>query len=146
MISSIAPQDVNHKELAGKLLQDTPILYVRLSEKCGITHDLAPDWMREVIRFLHLIAYSGERLTPSVDVDNVWHEFILCTRTYMDFCESQFGRFVHHYPGGTEDENQRQFKRTLELYKGQFGRPKPLYWGGYDMTNPESGCGPCEGT
>ena len=144
MISQEIPRSVSHIILAEKILQKTDILYTRLRENCGVSKLQAPDWMREVIRFLHLIAHYNERLTPSIDVDNVWHEFILCTKSYMDFCESQFGRFIHHHPGGNHKENLTQYQRTLELYKSHFGPPRALYWGGLNVTNPEAGCGPCE--
>jgi hypothetical protein len=35
---------------------------------------------------------------PSVVVDEVWHEFVLHTREYADFCDAAFGRFLHHEP------------------------------------------------
>ncbi|MCD8524058.1 MAG: hypothetical protein LRY66_11760 [Saccharospirillaceae bacterium] len=35
---------------------------------------------------------------PSQVVDLAWHEFILFTRKYQEFCRSAFGRFLHHTP------------------------------------------------
>lgn len=35
---------------------------------------------------------------PSHVVDVAWHEFILYTRDYQQFCERGFGRFLHHVP------------------------------------------------
>lgn len=35
---------------------------------------------------------------PSILVDNAWHEFILHTREYMSYCNSRYGRFIHHIP------------------------------------------------
>lgn len=35
---------------------------------------------------------------PSDAVDSAWHEFILFTRQYADFCDKAFGRFLHHTP------------------------------------------------
>ena len=35
---------------------------------------------------------------PSEAVDSAWHEFILFTRQYADFCNKAFGRFLHHTP------------------------------------------------
>ena len=32
------------------------------------------------------------------EIDEMWHEFILFTRDYMDFCEQYFGEFIHHVP------------------------------------------------
>jgi hypothetical protein len=35
---------------------------------------------------------------PSVVVDDLWHEFVLHTRDYATFCDTAFGRFLHHTP------------------------------------------------
>ncbi|WP_323001355.1 hypothetical protein [Denitromonas sp.] len=35
---------------------------------------------------------------PSQAVDDAWHEFILFTRNYQDFCRKGLGRFLHHVP------------------------------------------------
>lgn len=35
---------------------------------------------------------------PSRIVDDLWHEFILDTREYEQFCAKAFGRFMHHTP------------------------------------------------
>lgn len=35
---------------------------------------------------------------PSHAVDEAWHEFILSTRAYRQFCLSIVGRFLHHTP------------------------------------------------
>ncbi|MGL4232506.1 MAG: glycine-rich domain-containing protein [Casimicrobium sp.] len=35
---------------------------------------------------------------PSKVVDEAWHEFILMTRAYQEFCENAFGTFLHHEP------------------------------------------------
>jgi hypothetical protein len=48
------------------------------------------------------IAYlmSGKEFVsmPSVVADDLWHEFILYTRDYKEFCRRAFGRFLHHSP------------------------------------------------
>ena len=43
---------------------------------------------------------SGKRYVamPSQVVDDLWHEFILYTRAYKDFCGEAFGDFLHHTP------------------------------------------------
>lgn len=35
---------------------------------------------------------------PSQVVDDLWHEFILYTKSYEAFCSRAFGRFMHHTP------------------------------------------------
>lgn len=47
---------------------------------------------------------------PSQVVDDLWHEFILFTRDYADFCQRAFGQFLHHTPavkmGGERTDNE----------------------------------------
>jgi hypothetical protein len=35
---------------------------------------------------------------PSVIVDSLWHEFVLHTRDYAEFCDTALGHFLHHVP------------------------------------------------
>ena len=46
---------------------------------------------------------SGRRRVamPSQVVDELWHEFILCTREYEKFCQQAFDMFLHHTPAVT---------------------------------------------
>ena len=45
------------------------------------------------------IQARGRRVAmPSQAVDTAWHEFILSTRAYRDFCRGTLGRFLHHTP------------------------------------------------
>ncbi len=43
---------------------------------------------------------SGQRYVamPSQVADDLWHEFILHTRAYQEFCDNAFGSFLHHTP------------------------------------------------
>ena len=55
---------------------------------------------------------SGRKFVsmPSQVVDDLWHEFILCTKNYQVFCNGAFGRFLHHSPaailGGNRQRNE----------------------------------------
>ena len=55
------------------------------------------DGLRE---YFHLCNTAGQRMVamPSQVVDDAWHEFILFTRQYEQFCRHAFGRFLHHTP------------------------------------------------
>lgn len=43
---------------------------------------------------------SGRKFVsmPSQVTDDLWHEFILYTRNYEQFCQQAFGQFLHHTP------------------------------------------------
>lgn len=57
------------------------------------------------------IAYlmSGRRFVsmPSQVADDLWHEFILYTRDYEQFCRHAFGTFLHHTPAVILTEHRK---------------------------------------
>lgn len=50
--------------------------------------------------WFHVSHAAGRRMVsmPSQVVDAAWHEFILTTRNYRDYCRRALGRFLHHVP------------------------------------------------
>lgn len=44
---------------------------------------------------------------PSQVVDDLWHEFILYTKNYEQFCKQAFGQFLHHTPAEALNQSQR---------------------------------------
>ena len=44
---------------------------------------------------------------PSQVVDDLWHEFILYTKNYEQFCQKAFGRYMHHTPAAVLGAGQR---------------------------------------
>lgn len=42
--------------------------------------------------------------SPTELVDEAWHNFILHTKTYQQFCMERYGRFVHHIPHGMKQD------------------------------------------
>ncbi|MGH8049502.1 MAG: glycine-rich domain-containing protein [Arenimonas sp.] len=52
---------------------------------------------------------------PSQVTDDLWHEFILYTRSYEQFCGKAFGRFMHHTPAvvlGTSKADNMGLRRV----------------------------------
>jgi hypothetical protein len=66
--------------------------------------ELSAEQRREVFEglcdYFQLCRLAGKRMVamPSQVVDDAWHEFILFTRQYDNFCRHGFGRFLHHTP------------------------------------------------
>ena len=100
--------------------------------------------LQEVLRFMFLVFLADDILTPSQRVDLAWHEFILTTRPYHKFCEKHFGQYIHHSPGGTDEENRTQFQRTLQLYREHFDAPDDYFWGHNCLDLSDTACGACE--
>jgi hypothetical protein len=132
---------IDPKQTATEILNKIPILQKRIQNTLETDPLTAQQGLSEVIKFLFLISETNQKLTPSQKVDLVWHEFILCTKMYNEICHTHFGRFVHHHPGGTDEENRQQYKITLKAYSEHFGEPPYFFWG--TDQNFEN-CGSCE--
>jgi hypothetical protein len=70
---------------------------------------------------------AGQLGMPSKAVDDAWHEFILMTRDYSEFCIKAFGEFLHHTPGAQLGE---PMKDALANTLAQVKRPAlgPAGW------------------
>ncbi|NKB71682.1 MAG: hypothetical protein GKR89_31795 [Candidatus Latescibacteria bacterium] len=132
------PAALDHAKLAQELLILQPVLWDKITTSTHLERREVPQLLTEVLRFLHLIASSKQRLTPARPIDLAWHEFILCTRTYGPFCQRYWGTMIHHQPGGSQQENNNQFAQTLALYRLHFGPPPSQYW------LPDAHCGSCQ--
>ena len=134
------------EQQAISILKELPVLKEKLNAVELLKDYDAEMVLAEVLCFLNLIYISSERLTPSLPIDLVWHEFILCTKLYQRHCENYYGRFIHHHPGGNEKENQQNFKRTLQLYYQHYGEPPAALWGPSTYIDAEKAeCGSCDG-
>lgn len=56
--------------------------------------------MHGLREYFHLSLTADRRMVsmPSKVVDVAWHEFILFTKLYRNFCRTAMGRFLHHTP------------------------------------------------
>lgn len=78
-----------------------PGLYERLDKKRpGLALKDRQLVGRALRQFFLAHLQSGRQFVsmPSQVADDLWHEFILYTRQYQDFCQRAFGRFLHHTP------------------------------------------------
>ncbi len=84
-------------------------------------------------RFCFLSVVQGSPVTPSEDVDEVWHKHLTYSRDYWDvWCGQVLGHRLHHDPtegGAAEDRKFReQYARTLVTYEAWFGPPPEAFW------------------
>jgi hypothetical protein len=54
----------------------------------------------------------SERMVPSRRLDSAWHEFILHTKQYVDYCEANFGTYIHHVPDNNMTLEKASSKST----------------------------------
>ncbi|TSE05461.1 hypothetical protein [Aquimarina algiphila] len=97
-----------------EIKREIPLIIDKIDNICKQYELTSDELILELVRFLDLIHITDQKLSPSYLVNLVWHEFILFTRFYEQFCLKHYTRFIHHTPGKREDANV--FKRTIKLY------------------------------
>lgn len=107
----------------------------RLAREQGWTLAEADAAIEEYRRFCWLACAAGRPVTPSDEIDQVWHLHLTCTEDYwLVFCPQVLQQSLHHGPtrGGTaEDRRYReQYAATLAAYEQAFGPPPERWWPG----------------
>jgi len=112
----------------------------------GWTENYAKLVFREYCRFMGLVSAFG-RVTPSMDVDEVWHGHITDTRRYEKDCIRIFGKKIHHYPyfgiggeHGTREQLQKRYDLSLSRYVSTFGEIPPVSVWGKMNDSPSCNC------
>lgn len=89
--------------------------------------------VQEYKQFLALMLWYPEaNLTPSDDIDDVWHTHVLNTARYQADCQAIFGCFQHHFPtfGASEEVQEAHTKdrdETLKAFEKAFGEVPQSY-------------------
>jgi hypothetical protein len=92
----------------------------RLARENGWAHEFSVRAVLEYKRFIFLICVSNQPLTPSDEVDQVWHLHLLYTHSYWrEMCGQLLNKEIHHGPTkGGQNENLKftdWYQRTIEL-------------------------------
>lgn len=88
------------------------------------------DAVDEYRKFLFLVSIGNRGMAMcSREVDEVWHNHILFTEEYRDFCQSTYGGFMHHKPATPRDPmDPEAVYRFHTAYASVFGPLHPI-WG-----------------
>lgn len=90
----------------------------------------------EYRKFMYLAAISDEMVTPSTDIDKVWHQHFIFTKSYHSFCEV-LGKKIDHIPSRYNKKDEEKFRQTkvytLELYNKEFGIKPSSIWNNNTM-------------
>jgi uncharacterized protein (TIGR04222 family) len=105
----------------------------RLAREQGWSLGVARAAIEEYRRFCFLAVAAGHPVTPSADVDEVWHLHLVHSRDYWQhFCPQVLGCDLHHGPtGGSRQDYARyreQYGATLRAYEHFFGAPPERWW------------------
>ena len=90
----------------------------------------------EVKRYLVLSRSDRERIYAmhSLRIDDVWHQFILYTKEYAQFCQTYFGGYIHHAPSNapkSDAESQIEIASLADFrdrYRELFGALPSDLW------------------
>lgn len=131
------------QKLARSVLAQHPALAQKIAKATLASVADVEHGLEEAIKFLSLASeHSASECTPSQRVDLVWHEFILFTRLYANFCQQHFGKYIHHEPAADGKACSTAYEHTLELYLQRFGQPDPAWWN--VKSKEQAGCGMCD--
>ena len=107
----------------------------KLSRKLGWTHAFSLRAIEEYRKFVYLGVVSDFIVTPPKVIDQVWHEHLLFSRPYREFCRDVLERDFDHNPELVPSDEQteafhRQYAATLEFYRDEFNVMPPVdIWG-----------------
>ncbi len=104
----------------------------RLANENTWSKKFAKEALEEYKKFVFLSKHAGHPVTPSCEVDEVWHLHMIYTRSYwLDMC-ANINFQLHHGPtkGGKKEEDKfiNWYDKTLESYRKYFGEPPVEYW------------------
>ncbi len=102
----------------------------RLARENAWTIDYALRSIDEYKKFMYLICINHHPLTPSDQVDQVWHLHLLYTRSYwIHFCDGILKRSIHHGPtkGGANEQEKFYdwYEKTKQMYRVTFQENPP---------------------
>jgi uncharacterized protein (TIGR04222 family) len=133
-------------ELWNKILHfniDGPIsgynFSTRLENENYWTVNFAAAAILEYKKFMYLAATAGSMVSPSEIVDIVWHQHLVFTKSYDEFCEV-LGQKIAHIPSTHHQDEFSKFKsaseRTKKLYAESFGEQPAEIWNYSNIYEP----------
>jgi hypothetical protein len=109
---------------------------IRLAMENFWTQEFTNQAIIEYKKFMYLAATSDFIVSPSKIIDNVWHQHLIFTQSYQDFCDL-LGKQVQHIPSTRNKEEFEKFRqakeRTAKFYERDFGKQPDNYWTYGDM-------------
>lgn len=126
-----------NKELWEKIVAfdfDDPVseygFSIRLASENYWTRQFTETAILEYKKFMYLAATSDSMISPSGIVDTVWHQHLIFTQSYAEFC-NVIGKQVQHIPSTHNRDELEKFRqskeRTKKIYHLNFGEPKEIW-------------------
>ncbi|WP_167152455.1 hypothetical protein [Streptomyces sp. MBT27] len=128
----------------------SPELFETLSAFCAAEYghelSMARRIMGEALAFLWVMGTTGKGdvMAPSTIVDPGWHTFVLHSKEYAEWCEQQFGYFLHHAPNSKIRTKDLMLSMADEIRAAGFDVDQRMWAKAADCNSPACcGDGPC---
>jgi uncharacterized protein (TIGR04222 family) len=109
---------------------------IRLAKENQWTQAFTDQAILEYKKFMYLAATAESMVSPSEIIDIVWHQHLIFTQSYNDFC-TLLGKPIQHIPSTHNKADAEKFRqakeRTTALYTQHFGKPPKNIWAFNDM-------------
>lgn len=112
-------------------LEDEYDFTTRLAYENNWTEYFTKQAIEEYKKFMYLAAISNQMVSPSEIIDTVWHQHLIYTTSYKQFCVV-LNKNIEHIPSTHNKQDKEKFikakKITQQLYEAEFGnQPKELW-------------------
>lgn len=99
-ISDLSFQGKYKNLLLAKKLDELNLDFIknRMVARYGWEESRADNAIFGYKKYLYTTQVLSVKISPSIDVDEIWHQHILHTKDYAKDCEFLFGFFLHHVP------------------------------------------------
>jgi|GEM_PF-758521 len=132
----VPPQLWDHVRSAfGNTNSSTNAFASKIARKLSWDRGFALRAIEEYRKFVYLGIIADFHVTPPKIIDRVWHEHLLFSRAYREFCRDVLQQDFDHHPELLPSDEQTglfqaQYDATLELYRLEFNvRPPVIIWG-----------------
>ncbi|WP_435897423.1 glycine-rich domain-containing protein [Streptomyces tsukubensis] len=115
------------------------------ADEYGLEPLVADRVVDQAIAFVYVLgSQKAFDMAPSKQVDSGWHSFMLHTQQYADWCQKQFGYFVHHVPNSRARTHGLMRSVSDRIRTAGFEVDTQL-WGTAAECNPPACCGDGDG-
>lgn len=125
---------------------DFTMLATFCAAEYALEHPLAARVVDQALALVHVMGStrSGATMAPSQQVDPGWHTLILHTDWYANWCQEQFGYFLHHRPN-SKTRTRGLMVTVVERIRAAGFEVDDRLWGTAADCNPPACCGdgPC---
>jgi hypothetical protein len=122
---------MNMGTLKAALDYANPDVIAKFRDKFSVSLEEALDIFSETKKWLWFAANSeveGVSIHRAIQIiDEMWHTFITFTVDYAQYCESRFGRYLHHIPLTQEALRSAQRRFEADAQSNKDDRAKRLH-------------------